>query len=308
MAMLKSNREVVTLNFSVAHLSLRTNSIPEWHPMRCQNDLSQFLFYSAKMSVKSMKKNLSLSRILTAWKYIFNVNFICFWITLSKTRRSHTLTVTISSTSRPRSAASLWRTSREWQCHSWLSKMGLTKNVSWNEPPSFCPLNCPKEEGVPAEHSALPTHTGTRASQAHSWMRHRLEHSRWFHATSWCWEPVTFLWKVPLTHWWQQCPISPSAWWLLPFAQAGSFWGDGEWPSPFQPCWWTASWIFHAIAGCRLLTEMTQLTCRQPRLFVWDGSLQAPRLPTAWQESPKPGHTALGNAAPQPSKLRRLRF
>lgn len=22
-----------------------------------------------------------------------------------------------------------------------------------------------------------------------------------------CWEPVTFLWKVPLTHWWQQCPI-----------------------------------------------------------------------------------------------------
>lgn len=43
---------------------------------------------------------------------------------------------------------------------------------------------CPKEEGVPAERSALPTHTGTHASQAHSWMRHRLEYSRWLHAKS----------------------------------------------------------------------------------------------------------------------------
>lgn len=214
------------------------------------------------------------------------------------------LTVTTSSTSRPKSAVSLWRISREWQCHSWLSKMGVMRKISRDEP--FYPLNCPKEEGVPLERSALPTHTGARASWAHSCMCHRLEHSRWFHAKSWHWEPETFLWKVPLTHWWWQCPISPSAWWLLPLAQAGSFRGDGERPSPFQP--WTASWIFHAIAGCRLLTEITQLTWWQPWLLVWDGSLQAPRLPTARQESPKPGHTALGNAAPLPSMLRQLHF
>lgn len=254
---------------------------------------------------------MSLSRILTVRKCIFSVNFICFWITLSKTRRSYTLTVTISSTSRPRSAVSLWRTSRKWQCHlSRLSKMGLIRNVSRNEPPWFFPLNCPKEEGVPAGRSALPTHTGTCASQARSWMCHRLEYSRWLHAKSLCWEPVTFLWKDPLTHWWWQCPISPLAWWLLPFAQAGSFWGNGEWPSPLQPSCWTASWIFHAIAGCRLLIEIPQLTWWQPWLFVQDGSLQAPRagVSMGWQQPPQPGHAALGNAAPQPSTLRQLRF
>lgn len=154
----------------------------------------------------------------------------------------HPYSVTTSSTGTPRSAVSLWRTSREWQCHSWLSEMGLTRNVSWNEPPWFHPLNHPKEEGK-ASGTLSPAHSHWRPCQPHSGIHHQLEYSQWFHAKSWHWEPVTLLWKVPLTHWWWQGPISPSARWLLPFAQAVSFWGTGEWPSPFQPCWSTASWI-----------------------------------------------------------------
>lgn len=40
------------------------------------------------------------------------------------------------------------------------------------------PPQLPQAGRCASEHSALPTHTGARASRAHSWMHHRLEYSR----------------------------------------------------------------------------------------------------------------------------------
>lgn len=305
-AMLKSNRKVLTLSFSVAHLSLCTDTTPEWYPMRCQNDLPQFLFYSSKWSVKSMKKLLSLSRILT--ENVFSMLILSAFGSFCQKREGHTCSQLLQALpgdqevmflfEEPAENDSVTASSAKWDWRETSNEMSHLGSIPWAAPRrKVCQQNaqpCPLTLAPVPARRTLGCVTG--------WSIHgdfMLNH---------CWEPVTLIWKVPLTHWWQQCPISPWDQWLLPFAQADSFWGDGEWPSPFQPCWWTASWIFHAVAGCRLLTEITQLTWWQPWLFVQDGSLQAAGLLMAWQESPKPGHTVLRNAASQPSLLHRLNF
>lgn len=169
------------------------------------------------------------------------------------------------------------------------------RNTEWHQPPRFYHSNCQKEERTLAGTSLLPTCTEAHASEVYS----DASQARAFTMIS---RQTTVLRISDISPVAPLHPPAPAVSHLLLGLAAASICSSRvilrRWRMALAlPAFLInrKRWVFHAIAGCRLLTAIAQLTWCKPSLFAQDGSLQV----NARQEWPKPSPAALRVSAAQ---------